>query len=84
MPVDTVVNGFTGSLGRIVVDKTGLGDRKFDFELKWTPDNQPTDSADAAPTLFTALQEQLGLKIVSSKEPVKILVVDHMERPSPN
>lgn len=86
MAIDTVVYGFTNAVGRLIVDKTGLGDKKFDFELKWTPDNQPIEdnSADAAPWLFTALQEQLGLKLVSSKGPVQVLVIDHMERPSPN
>lgn len=85
MPVDTIVYAFTGSLGRIIVDRTGLKDEKFDFDLKWTPDNEPADdSTDAEPSLLTALQEQLGLKIVSSKGPVQVLVIDHMERPSPN
>lgn len=82
---DLIAEAFTRTLGRIIVDKTGLGDRKFDFELKWTSDNQPAaDTVDAAPSLLTALQEQLGLKIVSSKGPVKVLTIDHMDRPSPN
>jgi len=86
MTIGSVVYGFTNAVGRLIVDDTGLGNKKFDFELRWTPDNQPVeqDSSDAAPSLFTALEEQLGLKLVSSKGPVQILVVDHMERPSPN
>ena len=69
--------------GRLIVDKTGLGDKKFDFDLKWTPENRRTDT-DSGPSLFTALEEQLGLKLVSSKAPGKLLVIDHIERPTPN
>lgn len=83
---DTIASAFTGAVGRLIVDKTGLGDKKFDFELKWTEDDRQAteDSPDAAPSLFTALEEQLGLKLVPAKGPVQILVIDHMERPSPN
>ncbi|MGD0738409.1 MAG: TIGR03435 family protein [Terracidiphilus sp.] len=78
---------------RIVVDKTGLKSA-FDFTLKWTPD--PATSAapasgdnglkpdPSAPSLFTALQEQLGLKLEPSKEPVDVIVIDSAELPSPN
>lgn len=69
--------------GRQMVDNTGLGDKRFDIDLQWTPDDRRID-ADSGPSLFTALEEQLGLKLVSSKAPGKVLVVDHMERPSPN
>ena len=84
--VDLIALVFTRTLGRIIVDKTGLGSRKFDFDLKWTPDYQPAadEPADAAPSLLIALQEELGLKIVSSKGPVQVLTIDHMGRPSPN
>jgi uncharacterized protein (TIGR03435 family) len=63
-----------------VQDKTGLTDR-YDFTLKYT--YQSTDP-DSYPTLTTAIQEQLGLKLESSKGPVPVLVIDHIERPSPN
>jgi uncharacterized protein (TIGR03435 family) len=43
-----------------------------------------TQSADAPPNLFTAIQEQLGLKLVSTKAPVDVIVIDHLERPSAN
>ena len=69
--------------GRSTIDKTGLGPRKFDFDLRWTPDDRRMD-ADSAPSLFTALEEQLGLKLVLAKAPEKVLVIDHMEKPSPN
>lgn len=86
MGVETIVYGFSGSLGRMIVDKTGLGERNFDFELKWTPDDLKAadNAADSVPPLFTALEEQLGLKLVSSKEAMQVLVIDHIERPSPN
>jgi uncharacterized protein (TIGR03435 family) len=80
-------------LDRPVVDRTGLPGR-YDFTLTWTPDESqfsglgvrvPPPSADAtAPGLFTAFQEQLGLKLDSTKAPVEVLVVDRVERPSAN
>ena len=77
-----------------VVDKTGL-DGRWDFTLKWTPDDtqfpdapesmrHPADDANAWPPLFTAIQEQLGLKLEAQKADVKVLVVDHVDHPSPN
>ena len=68
------------------MDKTGLGEKKFDFELQWTPDNRRAadTSSDAFPDFFTALEEQLGLKLVPSKGPVDVIVVDHIEKPSAN
>ena len=65
--------------GRPVVDQTELKGA-FDFTLEWTPEESKSTSADAGPSLFTALQEQLGLKLQTHKLPVDILVVDHMER----
>jgi uncharacterized protein (TIGR03435 family) len=75
-------------LDRTVIDKTGLTGH-YDFELRWTPDNvraSATDNgaADAPPDIFTAIQEQLGLKLQSSRGPVKILVIDHVEKPTDN
>jgi uncharacterized protein (TIGR03435 family) len=73
------------TLGRVVVDKTGL-DGRFELKLKWTQDDgsSPGQSAESAPSLFTALQEQLGLKLEPDKGPVEILVIDHIELPSEN
>ena len=79
-------------LDRPVVDQTGLSGR-FDFELKWTPDESqfggrggsaPRDAPDAPPDLFTAIQEQLGLQLKSVKAPVDVLIIDRVERPSEN
>ena len=78
------------AVSRRVLDRTGLTGR-FDFDLEWTPLVAPPGPApvgvpsDAAgPTLFTALQEQLGLKLESTKETVSVLVIDSVNRPSPN
>ena len=80
-------------LGQPVVDNTGLSGR-WDFTLKWTPDetqfvgmNPPppaADDANAPPPLFTAIQEQLGLKLEPQKADAPVLLVGHVERPSPN
>jgi uncharacterized protein (TIGR03435 family) len=74
-----------GALDRPVIDQTGLTGR-FDLRLTWTPDemHSSTESADAPPDLFTAIQEELGLKLVSTKALVNVIVVDHVERPSAN
>ena len=81
-------------LDRPVVDQTGLAGR-FDFTLNWTPDETqfgglgvkvppPPDNAAAPPGLFTALQEQLGLKLDASKAQVEIFVIDRVEKPTEN
>jgi uncharacterized protein (TIGR03435 family) len=77
-------------LDRPVVDHTGLAGR-FDFDLEWAPDDSqfggdvkpaPDDSASAP--FFTAVQEQLGLKLVATKGPVSALIIDKAEPPSAN
>jgi uncharacterized protein (TIGR03435 family) len=68
--------------GRAVIDKTNLTGR-YDFKLQWTPDDAPA-TEDSAPSLFTAIQEQLGLKLEPAKEPVPVLVIDHVDLPTPN
>jgi uncharacterized protein (TIGR03435 family) len=68
--------------GRVVVDKTNLADR-YDFKLEWAADDAPT-ADNSAPSLFTAVQEQLGLKLEPAKEPVPVLVIDHVDLPTPN
>jgi uncharacterized protein (TIGR03435 family) len=76
-------------LDRPVIDKTRLAGG-FDLHLKWTadtPENATRSGAIADPTglsIFTALREQLGLKLESAKGPVEILVIDHVEQPSEN
>jgi bla regulator protein BlaR1 len=68
---------------RLVADQTGLKGT-YDFTLKWAPDLAGQESGADAPSLFTAIQEQLGLKLVPSKAPVEVIVIDHIERPSEN
>jgi uncharacterized protein (TIGR03435 family) len=73
-------------LGRPVIDMTG-DNRKFDFHLRWTPDDAQTGADSAAPdrpSLFTALQEQLGLKLESGKVSADVVIVDHAELPTEN
>ncbi|MGA2217045.1 MAG: TIGR03435 family protein [Terracidiphilus sp.] len=77
-------------LDRPVVDKTGLTGR-YDFDLEWAPDETqfggevPTAPNDAPnPPLFTAIQQQLGLKLEATRGPVQALVIDTAERPSAN
>jgi uncharacterized protein (TIGR03435 family) len=78
-------------LGRFVIDKTGLEGR-YDLALTWSPEegsaamvNTSADnSSPLDPSIFTALQEQLGLKLESTKGPVESLVIDHIEQPSEN
>jgi uncharacterized protein (TIGR03435 family) len=65
-------------LGRPVLDQTGLRGN-YDFTLEWTPDNLPPGDTQA-PSLFTAVQEQMGLKLESRKGPVEIIVVDSAEK----
>jgi len=71
------------TLGRSVIDKTGLT-ATFDVTLKWTPDNLLPDTDNDAGSMFTALQEQLGLRLESQKGPVNVLVIDSAERASAN
>jgi bla regulator protein blaR1 len=85
-------------MDRPVVDHTGLTDH-YDFTLKWTPDDSQFapyretnpkmappagDNPNAQPSLYTAVQEQLGLRIEATKAPDEVMVIDHVEQPSPN
>ena len=82
-------------MDRPVVDQTGLAGR-YDFRLKWTPDQSEFGAARAtgivppatddpnAPGLYTAIQEQLGLKLEAVKAPDDVIVIDHVEKPSAN
>jgi uncharacterized protein (TIGR03435 family) len=70
---------------RVVVDRTGLAGR-YDFELTFERDSAPegTDLRPQGPSIFSAVQEQLGLKLESTKAAVEFLVVEHVERPAEN
>lgn len=85
-PLSELTIRLSALLGRPVVDVIG-DTRKFDLHLKWTPDDTPAGADSATsyrPSLVTALQEQLGLKLESRKVPVEVLVVDRAELPSGN
>ena len=78
---------------RPVVDQTGFGSTRYDFAMKWTPDalqpvgeagQRAADNGGAPPSLFTAFQEQLGLKLESTKAQVDVMVIDKAEKPSEN
>lgn len=69
---------------RTVLDKTNLSGT-YDFDLRFSPLNEPaSEAASNDPDLFTAVQEQLGLKLQSAHQPVPVLVVDHIDQPTPN
>ena len=75
-----VANMLIGQAGRIVVDRTGLSGN-WQFIVTFAPEG----SADSnVPSFFTALQEQLGLKLEPTKAPVDVLVIDHVEKPTPD
>lgn len=80
--MDSLAEILSGEVDRIVLDETGLTG-KYDFTLEWTPDEE-RGAADARPSIFTAVQEQLGLKLESTTGPIDTVVVDHIDRPSPN
>jgi uncharacterized protein (TIGR03435 family) len=73
----------TSYAGRPVVDQTGL-EGTYDVTLEWAADDETPDAKLDAPALFTAVQEQLGLRLDPHKLPMDVLVIDHAERPSEN
>jgi uncharacterized protein (TIGR03435 family) len=83
-PLAPLLDALSVQLGRPVVDRTGLTGR-YSFTIHFAPVQSAADAQpDAAPSLFTALQEQLGLKLESTRAPASILVIDHIEHPSEN
>jgi bla regulator protein blaR1 len=93
MGMDMLASNLSNPLGRTVIDRTGLKGQ-YDIKLEFTPEgaaDRPGDGPESAPppdptgpSLFTALQEQLGLKLESSKGPVEIIIIDRIEKPSEN
>jgi bla regulator protein blaR1 len=95
----TLMNFLANITGRKVVDETGLTGN-FDFHLEWVPDEampvpvgpagpaddsaRPTASDIKGVSFFTALQDQLGLKLQSTKGPAEVIVIDHVEKPDAN
>jgi uncharacterized protein (TIGR03435 family) len=85
IPISRLADQLSAQLERVVVDKTGLA-AKYNFQLSWSPDDAGPTSSDvaASPDIFTALEEQLGLKLQPSKEEMDTFVIDHVEYPSEN
>jgi uncharacterized protein (TIGR03435 family) len=83
MEMSLLASYLSSITGRRVIDQTGLTG-PYTFSLKWTPDDRPATGDTSAPSLVTAIQEQLGLKLESTKGPVEILVIDHAEKPTEN
>jgi uncharacterized protein (TIGR03435 family) len=95
-PMEMLCQVLSNTTGRPVVDMTGLAG-KYDFILEWTPEPGPDARAQGfgdgiatpapapgGPTIFTALQEQLGLRLEAQKGPVQNIVIDRVEKPSEN
>jgi uncharacterized protein (TIGR03435 family) len=79
---DWIDSPFLG--GREVVNKTGL-EGAYDFTLTYSPRAEAVaDDSAAAPVLTTAIEDQLGLKLVPAKAPVEVIIIDHIERPTEN
>jgi uncharacterized protein (TIGR03435 family) len=75
-----LATSLSSQLHRIVLDRTGLAGG-FDVDLRWTPEQAAGTSG---PSLFTAVQEQLGLKLESTRGPVDVVVIDRVEQPTPD
>ena len=83
-----LAGNLTGRVNRDVIDRTGLSGT-YDFVLRWTPENFQNTAGNAGPSqdgtlIFTALQEQLGLKLETQRGPVDFLIIDKIERPTPD
>ena len=97
IPVQTLLGALQGMVDRPVIDKTGLTGL-FDIKLQWLPGAEappspfgpnpnappPPPPDGSAPTIYTALQEQLGLRLESSKGPVEVVVIDSAQKPAEN
>jgi uncharacterized protein (TIGR03435 family) len=82
-PLSSLVYFLSSRLHRQAVDNTALSG-KYDMTLRWSSDEVANAQPDPTPSIFTALQEQLGLKLESTKGPVDTIVVDHVAMPSEN
>lgn len=90
VPIEMIVVTLSNATNLPVIDKTGLTGR-FDYTLNWdptstslsaNPDAPPPDTS--KPTIFTAVQEQLGLRLEAGKAPADVVVLDHVDHPSAN
>jgi uncharacterized protein (TIGR03435 family) len=92
VPVSAIVTFLSGRLGRPIQDRTGLSGR-YNWELKWMPDENEfridggpvtRGVSDAGPSLITAVREQLGLRLVSTRIAIEMLYINHAEKPKAN
>jgi uncharacterized protein (TIGR03435 family) len=98
VPLDMLANSLSNQLGRPVINRTGLNGT-YDIKLQWTPDpsqssdkfsgpppgtDDPPPPDVAGPSIFNAVQEQLGLRLESQKGPVDLIVIDRAEKPTEN
>jgi uncharacterized protein (TIGR03435 family) len=89
--MSVLASGLSRIFDRTVIDKTGLSGA-FDLELSWVPDPTmlpagapaPTNTPPGGASIFTAIEEQLGLKLASDRAPVDVLVIDRVDRPRPD
>jgi uncharacterized protein (TIGR03435 family) len=98
VPFSALVQVLSQQIGRTIINKTDIGAGLYDFKLQWTPDvgqgggpvgppppgveQLPVDPN--GPSIFTAIQEQLGLKLESTKGPVEVMVIDSVQKPTEN
>jgi len=94
-PISRLAPSLSGLLNIPVIDTSGLSGL-YDIDLKWTPDPNRPEFGDVhnpgdlpapdpnRPEIITAIKEQLGLELKAEKGPVDVIVIDHIERPSPN
>ena len=83
LTMDTFARRLTAQLGRLVIDRTGLKGF-FDVDLTYVSESQALSSTSDSPTILTAVREQLGLRLDSTREAVNVLVIDRVEPPTQN
>jgi len=90
VPVADFASQLSRQVGTAIIDKTGLKGN-YNFDLQWAaqgtpnaPDNPGPASADSAQTISTALEQQLGLKLIPQTQPMPVVVIDHIEKPASN
>ena len=82
--MDSLATGLLSAvLESMVVNESKLAGQ-FDVEISWRPDTVTPDASDKRPSLFTAMEEQLGLKLTAQRRSVDVLVVDQIQRPTAN
>jgi uncharacterized protein (TIGR03435 family) len=83
IPMQRLASLLSNLLRQLVIDETAIAGA-YDITASWRPDAAATDPSEARPSMFTALEEQLGLKLKADRRPVDVLVIDTIERASPD